>query len=132
MWHYWKNELDSKNGKTSNIAQLVKCLPYNHEDLSSIPRIHITDNGMAACAYNPRTGKQDTSQPLCSLDRLWSSLEELQSSEKPCLKEQSSWGMALEVVLWSSQAHTCTATCTHTFTPTYTPTCQEVNFKMCL
>ena len=35
-------------GKT---AQLVKCLPHKHEDLSSIPKIHVKNETVATSIY---------------------------------------------------------------------------------
>jgi hypothetical protein len=45
-------------------GQLVNCLSYKHEIISSILRIHFKKPVIAVCAYNPSTGKVDLGRSL--------------------------------------------------------------------
>lgn len=86
-----------------------------HEDLSWIPRIHLTKLGMVTCAYNPSTGRLRWVHPRGLIASQLSHLFEFQTSKRPHLKKQR--GQCLRSVskvdLWLPHAqpvhvHTCT------------------------
>lgn len=53
-----------KAQQNSEIAQSVKCLPNEHDDLSSIPRMCIKVPGMMVHACHPRAAKKHSGSSL--------------------------------------------------------------------
>lgn len=80
------------------IAKLVKCLLWNDEDLSSVPRTdtHEKIPGLVTDAYNSNAEEAGQRDPGCTLSRQPRWIGESQDSEKPWLKKQGGWHLSRE------------------------------------
>lgn len=82
-----ESHFSSASVSTKGLAGFWLQVPLTkHEDLSPIPRIHLTKLGMVMCAYNPSTGRLRWVHPLGLIAGHLSHL--FQASKRPHLTER--------------------------------------------
>lgn len=67
------------------MAQFMKCLPYKHEDLSSMPRTLKKKLGIASRWLESHHWEGGPSTLLASQPGL---IDELEANKRPCLKQR--------------------------------------------
>ena len=70
-----------------DIAQLIKCLLYKLENLSRIPKTHLTMPDAVVCPISP-LGRGRQADSWGSLGNQTNPIGRLQINERPCLKKQ--------------------------------------------
>lgn len=70
-----------------DIAQLIKCLLYKLENLSRIPKTHLTMPDATVCTISP-LGRGRQADSWGSLDNQTNPIGRLQINERPYLKKQ--------------------------------------------
>lgn len=110
------------------MTQSVRCLPWKHGSLNSIPRIHVKKYGCGGNLCNLKSGEMSPGSLCSSLAANLAFLVSSTSVRDPDLKNQvlCEWGMTPEVVSWPlheclyTHILTCKYTCAHTCLSPYT------------
>lgn len=68
------------------LAQVAKCLPQKHKDLSMTPRTHVEIPGMVVCACNPSGAEIEAGGSLGLTGSQSNLIAKLQANKMPCLR----------------------------------------------
>lgn len=128
--HLWISLL--KEGKDNLAVGMAQLVQYSMSRVGSSPRTHVCMCRAQRHTWSPGVGEMVQTDPKGVLASHPGLDVELQTNERPCLKNQSglegSWGMTLRVDLQIpyNGAHTATCTPAQTCIP---PPCKKTNNK---
>lgn len=69
------------------MAQLVRCLLYKHEDLSLVPISHVQTSGISSGTCNPSMGESDKGRTPGLMTNQFILLASSRFNEGPCFKK---------------------------------------------